>query len=149
MRLTRYGDDLECGHSLFQRIPQWTVVGLLGKSPGHNQLLEGAHITVETGTGQHRLGLGDRPQACRLAQYSARLTLGLPGLHEPDHGGNHRDHGDHRQHPGASTLGGRMLLIAGGNRFVGRNHPLIGERRSDAGVLRRRLFRCSAGGFRL
>ena len=61
-------DDLDEVDHLGQHVEQGTVIGRLRESSRRNQLLVRAHFASGAGTGQHRLGLGDQPQAGRLAE---------------------------------------------------------------------------------
>ena len=73
----RVGDLDEVDH-LDQRIEQWTVIRRLRKSSRRKQLLVRAHVAAGTGTGQHRLGLGDQPPSFRLVTLVYRfLSLAI------------------------------------------------------------------------
>ena len=115
--------DLDQVDRLDQRIDQRAVIRGLRQSSCRNQLLVGADRAAGTGTGQHRLGLGDQPQAGCLAETRVGLlardvclvprVVGLCDAQSHRHDGD--DGGDRQQRdedPGAFPQRGDAVVFA-------------------------------------
>ncbi len=88
-------------------------------------MFEGAHIASGTGTGQHRLRLGDQPQAGCLAETRVGLLASdvsllsrVVGLYTEDHR-HDGDHGGDRQHgdEDSGAFPQRSGVLVGGFQF--------------------------------